>query len=309
MQYNFTLYKNYLLHDTKLMEIFMKTNLNLLILLSMTTFSSPSLSAQGAMDKGRTETYDLENFKLHVYYTNDALNDASYIVEGKEGLVTMEHPLFKENAAEFDDYVKSLGKPVEKIITDYHVGSTGAHDVVMAEGMPGFTKGAVYGGMMENFAQIFGDAIVPLPTGKAEEVNFGTTRTWAGVSFEFRRGASTDFPGASIVIGGKAYYTHWTPAKMHMSHLQLSSPEAVDAEIAEAGNALRSGCRLFIGGHGGTAQTDAVAFKIEYLKSIKELLTEHQTAGEFAEELKKRYPGLPGEERVADLAKALCANR
>lgn len=42
-----------------------------------------------AQDKGRFEVYDLDNFKLHVYYTNDALGDASYIIEGTQELVTM----------------------------------------------------------------------------------------------------------------------------------------------------------------------------------------------------------------------------
>ena len=36
-----------------------------------------------AQEKGRFEVHDLGNFKLHVYYTNDALGDASYI-HGRE---------------------------------------------------------------------------------------------------------------------------------------------------------------------------------------------------------------------------------
>lgn len=59
---------------------------------------------------------------------------------------------------------------------------------------------------MAGFAQAFGDALTDMPTGKASEVAFGSTQTWAGVPFEFRHGASTDFPGASILIGGKVYY-------------------------------------------------------------------------------------------------------
>ena len=258
-----------------------------------------------AQTKGRFEVHDLGNYKLHVYYTNDALGDASYIVEGEDALVTMEQPLFKDNVAEFDAYLSQLGKPVEKRVTDYHVGGTGSHDVVMAEGMPAFTKGEVYGGMMKGFAEAFGDAMTEMPTGKATEVAFGTTRTWAGVSFEFRRGATSDFPGASILIGGKAYYTHWTPAKAHVSHLQVSSPAAIDAEIAEAENSLASGAELFIGGHGGAAKRDAVEFKIAYLKKVKELLAANQTAQGFVDALKSAYPGLPGEAGLSDLGKAL----
>lgn len=105
-----------------------------------------------AETKGRFEIYDFDNFKLHVYYTNDALGDASYVIEGKNELVTMEQPLFKDNVAEFDQYVDKLGKPVVQRITDYHLGGTGSHDIIMAEGMPEFTKGSVYGGMMQGFA-------------------------------------------------------------------------------------------------------------------------------------------------------------
>ena len=258
-----------------------------------------------AQTKGRFEVHDLGNCKLHVYYTNDALGDASYIIEGKDALVAMEQPLFKDNVAEFDTYLSNLKKPVEKRITDYHVGGTGNHDVVMAEGMPEFTKGEVYGGMMQGFAQAFGDALTDMPTGKASEVAFGTTQTWAGITFEFRPGASSDFPGASILIGGKAYYTHWTPAKAHASHLQISSPAAIDAEIAEAENSLASGAELFIGGHGGAARRNAVEFKIAYLKKMKKLLAKNGTVKDFVDGMKKAYPGLPGEAGLADLGKAL----
>lgn len=255
--------------------------------------------------KGRFEVHDLGNFKLHVYYTNDALGDASYIIEGSNSLVTMEQPLFKDNVAEFDAYLSELGKPVEKRVTDYHVGGTGSHDVVMAQGMPEFTKGEIYGGMMNGFSQVFGNALTEMPTGKATEVAFGSTQTWARVTFEFRRGASSDFPGASILIGGKAYYTHWTPAKAHVSHLQVSSPAAIDAEIAEAENSLASDATLFIGGHGGAATRDAVEFKIAYLKKMKELLASNDTAQSFVDAMKQAFPGLPGEAGLSDLAAAL----
>ena len=258
-----------------------------------------------AQTKGHFEVHDLGNFKLHVYYTNDALGDASYIIEGKDALVTMEQPLFKDNVAEFDTYLSKLDKPVGTRITDYHVGGTGKHDVVMVQGMPEFTKGEIYGGMMKGFAQAFGNAMTDMPTGKTSEVAFGTTQTWAGVTFEFRHGATSDFPGASILIGGKVYYTHWTPAKVHVSHLQISSPAAIDAEIAEAENSLASGATLFIGGHGGAATRDAVEFKLAYLKKMKEQLAANKTAQAFVDAMKQAYPGLPGEAGLEDLGKAL----
>lgn len=266
-----------------------------------------SLLALGAsaQNKGRFEVYDFDNFKLHVYYTNDVMADASYIVEGKNNLVTMEYPLFKENAAEFGNYIDKLGKPVEQVITDYHEGSSGELTQAMAEGMPAFMKGTVYGGMMNGFKQSFGDSMVSLPTGKSVEIPFNSTQEWAGVSFKFLHGAASDFPGASILIGKKVYYTHWTPAKAHISHLQVSSPAAIDAEIAESENSLKSGATLFIGGHGGATKADAVQFKIGYLKTMKKLLAENKTADAFVEAMKKAYPNLPGAEGLGELAKAL----
>lgn len=258
-----------------------------------------------AQTKGRFEVHDLGNFKLHVYHTNDVMADASYIIEGKDSLVTMEHPLFKDNVAEFNIYIEKLGKPIEKIISDYHLGGSGNYAQIMAEGMEEFSKGPIYGGMMKGFEQMWGDTMTELPTGDVTEVPFGTTQTWAGVTFEFRHGASSDFPAASLLIGGKAYYTHWTPVKAHVSHLQISSPAAIDAEIAEAEKSLASGSELFIGGHGGAAKRDAVEFKIAYLKKMKEILTANKSSQDFVDAMKKAYPGLPGEAGLEDLGKAL----
>lgn len=245
---------------------------------------------------GRVEVYDFDNFRLHVYYTQDVMDDVSYIVEGADSVITMEQPLFKVNVNEFNSYLDKVGKPVAGRIADYHVGGTGDHEVLMAQGMPEFVKGQVYGGMMQSFEKAFGDSMTDLPTGKENEVEFNTTRTIAGIPFVFRHGASSDFPGASIIIDGKVYYTHWTPAKAHMSHLQLTSRSAVDAEIAEAENELASGAVLFVGGHGGAANADAVKFKIEYLKTVRNLLESSESPQKFVEELTKAYPGLPGAE-------------
>ena len=258
-----------------------------------------------AQAKGKMEVYDFQSFKLHVYYTNDALGDASYIVEGSDALVTLEQPLFRDNIAEYNAYLDSLGKPVAQRIADYHLGGTDHHDITMAEGMPAFTKGAVYGGMMGHFAQVFGDAITDLPTGEQIEVAFGSTQQWAGITFRFLHGAATDFPGASLLIGDKVYYTHWAPAKAHVSPLQIGSREAINAEIAEAERSLELGAVLFIGGHGGAADAETVRFKTQYLRTLKQLLSEHSTPESLVAAMQKAYPDLPGADNLTDLAKAL----
>ena len=276
---------------------------------SRTTLTAQTLDLGKALGDekaiGKVEIYNLDGFRLHVYYTQDVMNDASYIVEGTDSLVTMEEPLFKVNVSEFNRYLEKMGKPVAARITDYHLGGTGDHEVTMAEGMPAFMKGPVYGGMMEGFRQTFGDTMTDLPTGKEDEVAFGTTANYAGVPFEFRHGASSDFPGASILIGKQVYYTHWTPAKAHMSHLQLSSRAAVDAELSSASDELNSGAVLYIGGHGGATQKEAVEFKIKYLTTVREILAKAATPDDFVAAMQKAYPGLPGEDSLEALAQAL----
>lgn len=255
--------------------------------------------------QGRFEVLPLENAKLHVYYSNDVMADASYIVEGDAGLVTIETPLFKSGLLEFNSYIARLGKPVVAAIADYHVGGTGEAKVIMAEGMGRFTTEGVYAAMMSGFRQSFGSSMVDLPTGEVDEVPFGSTRKIAGVDFLFTRGSGTDFPGAAILIDGKACLTHWAPVKAHMSPLQISSRAAVAAELAALREAAESGAEYFVGSHGGASDIDGVRFRITYLETVGSLLDRCADASSFESELKKAYPSLAGEESVSGLAAAL----
>lgn len=236
--------------------------------------------AQGAaaLLKGEVKTYDMDGFRLHVYLTQDALGDATTVVEGRDGLVILEMPLFKENLKEFAGYLKGLGKPV-----------------VLVEGMSEFAKGAVYGGMLEGFKAAFGDAIDLREHAGHEEVPAEGRRIWAGVAFDFSRGASSDFPASSVVIGGRVCYTHFAPAKAHLSPLQITGPEAVDAQLAALKAAAASGCTLFVGGHGAPATPAEVEFQIAYLEKLKSLVAENADAGALAAALSAAWPGLPGD--------------
>lgn len=252
---------------------------------------------------GQFQAYELDGFKLHVYNSNDVMFDASYIIEGQNGLVVMEYPLFKVNAAEFAEYIKSLGKPVVTDITDYHLGGSDQLPIVMPEGMPKFIEGPIYGGMMKGFAEQFGETMVDLPTQQATEVPFGSTQQYAGVDFRFDRGAASDFPGSMILIGSQVCYTHWAPYQMHMSPLQLGSKEAIDAELVATKASLATGARYFIGGHGGLVEKAAVEARIAYLEKVKQIRAECKNAAAFADALAKAYPDMPGD--IAPLAEAL----
>jgi len=251
--------------------------------------------------KGDVKVTDLGTFKLHTYYSGDVMGDASYVVEGNTGLVTMESPLFKEGAAEFDAYVKKLGKPVVARIADYHIGATGNADIIVAQGMKKEIEQGGYAAMINGFKKNFGDAMV-LPTGKMVEQEFDKDFVLAGVTFRFNHGPATDFPAASILIGGKVYLTHWAATQAHMNALQISSPAVLDAEIAEAKQALKSKCEVYAGCHGGNATKADMKFKLKYLKTLKKLYLRNQTADAFVAAVKKAYPRLQGEEGLSAVA-------
>lgn len=273
--------------------------------LTLSTILIMALSCNTKPQNPKFTEITLPNATLYVYNTGDAMGDASYIVEGKNGLVTIETPLFKENLAEFEQFIKDLGKPVAAELADYHLGGTHDRPIVMAEGMGTFTKEGPYAAMMAGFQQGFGDAIVDLPTGKVTEIPFGEKVSYAGIDFAFSHGSSTDFPGAAILIDGTALLTHWAPAKAHMNNLQMGSAAAVDAELVLLQAMKASGAKYFLGGHGGAADAEALAFKTEYVTKVKELLGQNDNAASFAQALKAAYPGLPGEDGVDALAEIL----
>ncbi len=254
---------------------------------------------------GRFETIDLDGYRLHIYLTDDMMGDASFIIEGQDSLVTLEQPLFKANANAFDKYLASIGKPVAERIADFHLGNTGDAPLIMPQGMPEVVKGPEYSGMMNHFAQEYGDAIEPLPTGSTEEVAFDSTVSLAGIPFTFYKGASNDFPGANILIGKEVVYSHWAPEKTHINSLYAANIQGIDARLAELEQILSTGADIFVGGHGAPSSADDVRFRIDYLNKIKQLKSENSDADSFAAALIKAYPALPGEDGVSALAQAL----
>ncbi len=254
---------------------------------------------------GRFEVKDLDGYRLHIYLTEDQMGDASFIIEGKDSLITLEQPLFKVNAAAYDEYLASLNKPVAMRIADFHLGNTGDATLVMPQGMPEVVNGPAYSGMMKHFAEEYGDAIEPLPTGATQEVAFDSSITPAGVELKFLKGASNDFPGANILIGGDAVYSHWAPDRTHINNLYAGNMEGIEARIGELEEILATGANVFVGGHGNPATADDVRFRIAYLNKIKELRNSQPDAAAFTAALTEAYPGLPGEDGVQTLAEAL----
>ena len=269
--------------------------------------SSSEANAEPETTESKFLVQDFGSFKLHAQLTNDPLGDMSFIVEGAEGLVVVEPAAFHSSIAEQQAYVQALGKPVVCVIADYHMAGLTAYPAEayrMVEGMPEFVRGEIYSGMMAGFAQAFGDAIADegeLPT---QVVAREGEQQLAGIDFTFSAGAASDFPGASVLVGGKVYYTHFSPvAGLHMNPLQITGRPAVEAQLAELKHAKATGAEAFVGGHGiGIATMADVDFQIDYLETVKKLMDAHDNAETFAEALKAAYPEAGLQENVSALA-------
>ena len=274
------------------------------VALLLTSCGKKTLSPATADETGKIQTIELnDHARLYVYNSGDAMYDASFIVEGIDSLVLMETPLFKDADAEFEAFVGKIGEPVAAVITDYHEGGQAGVKNILAEGFPAFIEGPVYGGMMAHFQEVWGEQLVTLPNLEgAEEVAWGETKTIDGIPFRFEHGASSDFPAASIIIANKAYLTHWAPVQMHISPLQVSSREAIDAEIEQAEAELNSGCDVFVGSHCGVSSKEAVEWKLAYLKTLRDELGKCATADEWMAAVEAAYPGLQGEDNLKALA-------
>jgi hypothetical protein len=258
---------------------------------------------------GEIQVFDFGDFKLHTFITADPLGDMSNIVEGKNSIVIVEYAAFSNDISAENEYVKRLGKPVEKVIGNYHLAgleNLSQSQLIMIEGMPEFEKGTVYSGMIDSFAAAFSGAMDTSPHGPATIVALNSTENFAGIDFQFSPGSANDFPAAAIIIGGKVRYTHWVPSKAHFSPLQIGNRNAVDAVLDDLQKAKTSGCVLFIGGHGGgVSKMDAVEFQIAYLEKAKELLKTCDNANAFVAAMESVYPNLAGSDNLAGLAQNL----
>lgn len=256
----------------------------------------------------KISVYDLPNSKLHVYQTHDAMGDVSFIVEGEKSVVILEQPLFWDNIKEFNAYVESLDKPIDKVVANYHslgLADYQSNKVMMPTSMIEFGKSPMAQGMISKFEKGFGEAADFRPHKKAKGFAVPSIQKWGGVQMSFTPGAKSDFPAATILIDSKVYYAHFAPAKVHASPLQVRSRESVDAILAELSNIKSSGAEYIFGSHGAPASQEEVAFQIDYYQTVKRLMEECSSADLFGQRLIVAYPSIPGIENIKVISKAL----
>ncbi|MFI3305193.1 MAG: nuclear transport factor 2 family protein [Rikenellaceae bacterium] len=253
-------------------------------------------------------TYDLPNSTLHLYQTGDVMGDASIIVEGKKSIVIIEQPLFNANIEEFGEYVKGLNKPVDCVFASYHQGGLTPYakeKIVMPKSMIEFSKSPMSQGMIAKFKSNFGDSADLEPFGKVVGVSLPSKQKWAGVEFVLTPGVASDFPAASALIDGAAYYMHFAPSISHASPMVVRSVAAIDYLLDELRAVEASGAKYIFGSHGAPATREELTFQIAYLEKLKAVRATSSNPDTFAQRMLIAYPSLGGYENLRPLAAKL----
>ncbi|MDO4633135.1 MAG: hypothetical protein Q4B01_04690 [Eubacteriales bacterium] len=253
---------------------------------------------------GKVVIYDFGTEKLHAYLTGDALGNVAYIVESDDALVGIELPSFTDGLENWKNYAESLGKEMNDIFLCDHVTGASYIEGMNVYGTQGaadsIESGSTYAttaGLYESFGDDFhgGDDIAKINTVVEGSVEVG------GINFTLiDRGETYDLeiPSMNVV------YTHMLGKT---SHSIITSMEHADAMTASLEEYQSKGYDMILTSHGGPEGQDAVAEKISYVATVKELREANDTQEGFLAAMKAAFPEYTGENYLEMTAGSLYA--
>ena len=232
--------------------------------------------------------------KLHAFGTGDNMNDYCYIIESPEGLVMIESTAYKADVNAFNEYIKSLGKPLAGALLSYHPNGYKAYGNVKVYATEGALKswaenGSVWG-LTQSFIQALGDKVAEDLPDSAEIITEGQTLKLAGMDFVILHESDGENYGIYIPAMN-AVYRHMMGSKTHNI---LPAIPYIEAEIAELRDYQTKGYELVLTSHNAPEGKDAVSEKIAYLEKVLELAKSSKTKEEFISGVKAAFPDYNG---------------
>ena len=250
-----------------------------------------------AQANGTFTVQQFKGFKLHIYNHDGGAGDHSFVVEGPTSLIALETPLTKPYGAKYEEYMKSLNKPVIATITGYDVGGSFSQNNFIPEPLKETMKGM--GNMVQNYKNRYGDNMYDIDFWNTT----GTTRSWDGIPFRFDRGPAGFLTSATIVIGGQVALLHSEPSAGHLSVREAQNAAALDAAIANDELLLQSKVKTYITHHGsGLCTAKDLKNHLKYLKKVKTLRAKATTPEQLAAAIQKAFPQRSGAENLAEVA-------
>lgn len=245
---------------------------------------------QVKLGKGVVFQYSFGEVELLVYRTNDFIDDEAVMLIKNGKMVIIESPCFHENVKELENYIDSLHVTVEGLVLAYHMGGG-----KFLQGVKKYAtqKANQYGtvgggkGLVDNFAGAFGP-VFDSTIHKVTNIIPGDTLKIADMELELVETSDAFdvvFPEINVI------YTHMLG---HDCHSIIGGKEHADAMIADLEGYIAKGYELILTSHYDPEDLEDVKVKIEYVKAIKKLAEESETAEAFKNNVKAAYPNYMG---------------
>lgn len=253
--------------------------------------NTPTVS-EGTVDSGSVTVYDFGDSKLHVYASGDALGDVAYIVEGQDALVGIELPSFTDGLNAWQNYIDTLGKPMNDLFLCDHVTGASYVEGMTIYGTQGaqesIASGSTYA-TTQGLYETFGDDFhAGTDMASINKVVSGTV-TVAGIDFNLiDHGETYDLEIPSM----NAVYTHMLGKT---SHSILTSTAHMDSMLETLKSYQNAGYDMILTAHGGVEGQDAVTEKISYVEKAKELFASNDSADDFMAAMEETFPDYTGE--------------
>ncbi|MDR1493300.1 MAG: hypothetical protein LBT05_11345 [Planctomycetaceae bacterium] len=243
------------------------------------------------LNKGKIMLYDFGMMRLHVYQTNDLMNDMAFILEKKGHGIILEPPYFFENMKELKTYLDLLNLQLDGVVTAYHL--TG---LFLPQAERRATKKVVEDGQREddqNMADNFAVTFEKVFDKNIFQIKYffktGTT-TLGGIKMNIQETAEAfdvEFPEINAI------YIHMLG---HDCHSIVTGKKQAEEMISRLKNCLQKRYDLILTSHYVPEDLFDAKTKIHYLETLLILAEKSASAEEFQTSMQKKYPQYDGED-------------
>jgi hypothetical protein len=242
------------------------------------------------LPKGQVAIHRLGEVTLHVYLTNDPINDTVFVFERGGQAVVLEQPNFTDGIKELEAYLRDRKLTVAGVIPAYHMPGTFLPNIRRYSTRNAYefaTKGAgaqMVAGFVEAFGNLFDSNVLPIT-----DFIEGDGIAIAGITFRVIRTADAfdvEIPEANLM------YTHMLG---HDSHSIVPGIDLAEALIGQLGGFVAKGYTLILSSHHAPESLEDVEIKIGYLEKLVDCAKQAKTSDEFKDSMRRAFPDLANE--------------
>ncbi|MCM1440127.1 MAG: hypothetical protein NC131_13130 [Roseburia sp.] len=242
------------------------------------------------LGKGEVNVYDFGKVSLHAYKTNDFIDDEVFILVKDGKGVAIELPCFLDNIAELTDYLKNNKIELVAKLVAYHAACATFMPNVPIYGTKSANEYNTIGGgagLVNNFAGAFG-TIFDNSIAKTENIISDGEIELAGIKFVIKSNQEAydiEIPEINCV------YTHMLG---HDCHSIVAGCPHADGIISQLNYYIRKGFDLVLTSHYTPEDLKDAQIKIDYLKTLKAISEECESADEMKEKVKAKFTDYSG---------------